>query len=427
MVAEPFASVRMVSSRARHIIFLNRYFYPDHSATSEILSDLTFALSQRDFAVKVITSRLRYDDVDELLPAYESREGVEVFRVWTSRRGRYRLVGRVLAYVSFYVTAGWRLWRLTQVGTVIVAKTDPPLLSVIAAFIAWLRGAKLINWQQDVFPEIAEVIGLGGAVGRAGFAMLRGPRNWSLRQASFNVVVGNHMAETMRHLAVSPRILRIIPNWSDGKRIFPIEATRNQLRIAWGLKDSFVVGYAGNLGLAHEIDTVLGAIKALNSAPQDETVKSVKFLFVGAGALRPRLEKEVEILGLGNVLFRGYQPRERLALTLGAADVHLVILNPKLEGLSLPSKIYAIAAAGRPAIFIGDPAGEVAQLLSEGGFGFTVKLSDVVELKQRILELAHSPHLAGVMGDRARVVFEQRWDKALAVQRWEELLTELAD
>jgi colanic acid biosynthesis glycosyl transferase WcaI len=72
---------------------------------------------------------------------------------------------------------------------------------------------------------------------------------------------------------------------------------------------------------------------------------------------------------LGNVLFRDYQPRERLAANLSVADLHLVSLNPKLEGLIVPSKIYAIGAAGRPAIFIDDQEGEIAQLLKQADFG----------------------------------------------------------
>ena len=88
--------------------------------------------------------------------------------------------------------------------------------------------------------------------------------------------------------------------------------------------------------------------------------------------MRETLENEVTQCKLANVVFRGYQPREQLAATLSAADVHLVSLNPKLEGLIVPSKIYAIAAAGRPAIFLGHPQGEIAKIIQETGCGFTV-------------------------------------------------------
>ena len=89
---------------------------------------------------------------------------------------------------------GWRLWRLAREGDIIVAKTDPPLLSVVIAPIAWLKGAHLVNWLQDIFPEVAEALNVGGGLGRVAFRMLRPFRNWSLRFATINVVVGEGMA-----------------------------------------------------------------------------------------------------------------------------------------------------------------------------------------------------------------------------------------
>jgi colanic acid biosynthesis glycosyl transferase WcaI len=74
-------------------------------------------------------------------------------------------LGRSLDYASFYLVAGWRLWRLARPGDVIIAKTDPPLLSAIAACITRLRGARLINWQQDIFPEVAEALCVATACG----------------------------------------------------------------------------------------------------------------------------------------------------------------------------------------------------------------------------------------------------------------------
>jgi glycosyltransferase involved in cell wall biosynthesis len=187
------------------------------------------------------------------------------------------------------------------------------------------------------------------------------------------------------------------------------------------------VGYAGNLGRAHHIETVLEAMKALYNrsiaSPADETAKAIRFLFVGGGALRPRLEAEATASELNNVQFHGYQPREQLASTLCAADIHLVLLNPKLEGFIVPSKLYAIAAAGRPVIFIGDRSGEIARVLSDVGCGFTVAPYDVTGLQNRILQFAQSPALCRMMGVRARAAFERHWDKDIAVDRWERLLT----
>ena len=113
------------------IIFINRYFYPDHSATSQILTDLAFFLADQGREVHIITSRQRYDDPTAQLVAFEVVRQVQVHRVWTSRFGRAGLLGRAFDYLSFYLSAGWRAWRLTRRGDLLVSKTDPPLASVL--------------------------------------------------------------------------------------------------------------------------------------------------------------------------------------------------------------------------------------------------------------------------------------------------------
>ena len=142
------------------IVFLNRYFYPDHSATSQLLADVAFHLVGAGHEVHVITSRQLYDSPATRLAASEREHGVQVHRVWTSRFGRRRLVGRASDYLSSCFSAAMRLFGLASTGTVIVAKTDPPLISVFAAWVARLRGARLVNCLQDVFPEVALELGV---------------------------------------------------------------------------------------------------------------------------------------------------------------------------------------------------------------------------------------------------------------------------
>lgn len=108
----------------------------------------------------IITSRQLYDASDVELAAFEKVKGVEIHRVWTSDFGRANLIGRAIDYATFYLSATWTLWRLARCGDTIVAKTDPPMLFTFAAVVAHLRGARLVNWRRDVFPDVAHAIGL---------------------------------------------------------------------------------------------------------------------------------------------------------------------------------------------------------------------------------------------------------------------------
>ncbi len=413
------------------IIFINRFFYPDHSGTSQMLSDLAFALAERGLELDVITSRLRYDGPDDVLASRETINGVRVHRVWTSRFGRQNLVGRALDYLTFYLTAAWMLWRQARRGDVVVAKTDPPMLSVLAWPIVRLRGAKLVNWLQDVFPEIAERFGKSTPVSRISFRAMRVLRDQTLKHADLNVTVGERMAEYVSRLGVAADRIAMVPNWADGAFVRPVARADNPLRRTWGLGDDFVVGYSGNLGRAHDIETFIAAMVGVRQAwaeknARGEAAVRVRWLFVGGGALITKLQMQLKALGIDGVEFRPYTPRQDLALSLTTADVHLVSLRPEREGLVVPSKIYGIAAAGRPAIFIGDADGEVARIVARYDFGRTVAQGDGPALARAIQDLAGQPELCRAMGERARRAFEADFDKPAAADRWHRLLTDVA-
>jgi glycosyltransferase involved in cell wall biosynthesis len=410
------------------LIFLNRYFHPDHSATSQMLTDLAFRLAREGRVVKVITSRQRYDAPEVSLPARELREGVRIIRVWTTRFGRDRLLGRAVDYATFYAAAAWALWRAARRGDIVVAKTDPPMLSVLAAPIARLRRARLVNWLQDVFPEVAEALGLGkGRLSATAYVLLRWLRDQSLRSADVNVAVGERMAERLAGAGIARTRIAVIPNWADGELIRPVPRAENALRREWGLAEAFVVGYSGNLGRAHEFETVLGAIAALERRADAArpALPRVLWLFVGGGAQLGALRHEAERRGLTSLRFQPYQPRERLAESLSAADVHLVSLRPELEGLIVPSKAYGIAAAGRPAIFIGDENGEIAGMLKAHGCGITVPLGDSAGLAAAVLELAANREMCRTMGEHARAALTTTYDVSVGVRKWAALLDRL--
>jgi glycosyltransferase involved in cell wall biosynthesis len=198
-----------------------------------------------------------------------------------------------------------------------------------------------------------------------------------------------------------------------------------QIRKEWIPDGRFVVGYAGNLGRAHDIDTILSAMTILQDravmSPADPAAK-VMFLFVGDGAKRAKLEREAMRRTLTNFRMRPYQPKQQLSEALGVGDVHLVSLDPRLEGLIVPSKFYGIAAAGRPTIFVGSPLGEIARTLAHYRCGYTVSPGDGEALADRILELATNRELCSEMGARAREAFEAHWDKNQALAKWEEVL-----
>jgi glycosyltransferase involved in cell wall biosynthesis len=354
-----------------------------------MLSDLAFHLAERGWRVEVVTSRQRYDDSSAKLPPHETVRGVAVRRVWSTRFGRGFLPGRAVDYATFYASAFIALVGRARPDSTIVALTDPPLISVVAAIAAMLRRATLINWTQDVFPEVAEALGMRG------LRVLRRVRDWSLRRAKVNVALGDSMAARLPHAVV-------IHNWADAS-LHPVDIPHAP----------FVVGYSGNLGRAHDARTMLAAIRALRG---DD---GIEFVITGGGAQLEAMRAE----RLPNVRFAGYAPREQLSESLSSADAHLVTLLPSLEGLIVPSKFYGVLAVARPVLFIGARDGELARIIQAHDCGFIIEPGHGEELAQRIRELAGDREQARAIGLRGRRLYEERFAPHIAFAAWERVLT----
>ncbi len=398
----------------RKLIFVNRYYAPDRSATSQLLTELAEVLAQSGDYVAVVSSRQRYDAATAQLPSRELRNGVKVFRVWTTTFGRSSLFGRLLDYVTFYSSSFFLLLRMVRRDDYIIAKTDPPLMSVVAAGVVVLRRARLINWIQDLFPEVAVRLGLG-AVSRVE-PVLRWLRNASLKRAETNVVLSDGMRDILISEGVPSERIVVISNWSDGKEIIPRPVRGNPLRGEWGLGDFFVVAYSGNMGRAHRFGALLDAAAALQG---DE---GIRFLFVGDGAKRPEIEAEVGARALRNVVFKPFQDRSILGMSLAVADIHVTSLAAPLEGLIVPSKVYGILAAGVPILHMGDPNGEIGAMVTRYDCGCAVSDNDHRAIVTYIEKMYADPVKRMEQGMNARRLFDERFDKSCAIAAWKKIL-----
>lgn len=392
------------------LVFFNRYYWPDRSATSQLLTDLATALAARGHEVLVVTGNRRADGIR--LPPHEHDRGVEIRRLRGSALGRTRLPGRALDYLLFYLGALLFVLGRVRRGAVVVAKTDPPLLGAVLAPALQLKGVALVNWLQDLYPEVAERLG----VLRPSLftAFLRWLRNRSLRSARMNVVIGERMHERVAAIAGAKRV-RTIHNWSPELRATPAPSPDNPYRRELGLHGEIVFAYSGNLGRAHRFDALLAAGERLRER------RDLRFLIIGDGPQLPAVRDAAG--GYANWTFLPPQPRERLDDLLGAADVHVVTLEPRLEGLIVPSKLYGVLAAGRPCLFIGAPDGEVAELLKHHDCGLTVAPDDVAGLEQVIGRLAADATARARLGANARraaatfafTVAARDWELAIAM------------
>jgi glycosyltransferase involved in cell wall biosynthesis len=314
----------------------------------------------------------------------------------------------------------WRcLVALARPGDIIVAKTDPPLTSIIAMAAARRKGARLLNWLQDIYPETAVALGVPFMRGPLA-ASLTALRNRSLRQADATVVVGDLMARKVESLGTPAARVHVIPNWCHDEVIRPLARSENPLRQSWGLAGQFVLGYSGNLGRAHEFETVLAAAERLRKKSH------FIFLMIGGGKRFEELAQAVKRRDLARSFrFIPYQEQKMLSYSLAVADAHWLSLNPKLEGLIVPSKFYGIAAAGKPIIVIGDKNGEIGRLVQQHGCGIVIAPGDAEALVDALRLLSNAPETISEMGRRARAMLDRHFTRQQALDRWSGLLDRL--
>jgi len=396
------------------IILLNQYFAPDEAATAQLLADLGQGLAAAGHEVVAVCSGRSYNDPRRRYPPAERLGGVALRRVRTTGFGRASAAGRLIDYLTFLGGAILALLRERR-PDVVISLSTPPLVAFAGLLVARRRAARSIYWVMDVYPELAFRLGVLRPGSPAGRLLSRIARS-TLRGSDAVVALGESMAE--RLAAAGARSVTTIHNWADGEAIRPRPAEGHPQREAWGWERRFVVLYSGNMGLAHEFETVLEAAELLRGT------EAVRIAFVGGGPRRAEVEREVRRRGLTNVEFRPYVEREQLGLSLTAGDVHLLTLRDGMPGLLVPSKIYGILAAGRPTVYVGPETGEIADIIRAGRCGTRVAAGDARGLARAIERYARDAALREEEGRRARRLFEDRFDRPRALHAFLRLIQE---
>lgn len=357
------------------LLFVNRFYSPDHAATGQLLTDLARSEAAQGAEVVVITSR------PPGAPPQEDDHGVTVVRV-RSTRTAVSVLGKAVDFGTFYAAALWQIARRVRRDDTLVVLTDPPLLGIAATWVGRMRGARIIHWLHDIYPEVASAV-----TGRTSLGLLKPLRNAAWRRSVRCVALSHEMAGVVAAAGVPAHAVQVIANWPPaGLAAVPPDDPRVRARRReWGLAGKFIVGYSGNLGRVHDLQPVIAAAAALRQH------EAIAFVFVGAGAQQAALRAEASRRGLANVHFLPPQPRGTMDVSLAAADLHLVTLKPGCERFVYPSKLYGILAVGRPVLFVGPPACELARFVRQAGVGRVVDRDCTDDFVRAVNELAADP------------------------------------
>ena len=392
------------------VYLVNRYFWPDESATSLLLTDLAEDLQTAGHEVQVFTSRQLYNRPQAQLPRHQIWQGIQIHRLNTSRFGRRHFCGRLFDIITFHLALRYAN-NITAPPDAWFVMTDPPL---IVNTVLQLRGrldGRVIHHVDDVYPDLA--MALGSLPQRGWVSSLLG--RWAqagLRNCDQVLALGECMAGVLKNKGVADDRLAINPPWADGSRLFPLDHQENKFRQEIGIpEDDLVVMYSGNMGLGHRFETILSAARSL--APVD----TVHFVFIGDGAKKPQIDACRRAHNLKNCLLLPYQPKERLRETLSAGDIHLISLDAQVQGLIVPSKLAGILAVGRPVVFLGNEQNSIATAILEGQCGHVIPEGEVNRLEEIIEKLMENPGYRRRLGEAARNLFDREYDRAVVVPK----------
>lgn len=260
---------------------------------------------------------------------------------------------RLLAPLSFALSSA-----LVVMGQILtkrphtVLMIEPTLLAAPAALVAAkLSGARTVLHVQDL--EIDAAFAMGHLKKGLLQSMAATFEKITLKACDQVVTISNRMRDRLSEKGVPDSRLSVIRNWVDVEKIYPLSAP-NSYRAELGLQaDTFVVLYAGNIGLKQALDVVL------DSAAQLVEQEEIVFVIAGDGPERAKLQAAAG----PNVRFIPLQPENRLCELLNFADLHVLPQHAGAADLVLPSKLGGMLASGKPIVVAADAGTELAEFL----------------------------------------------------------------
>lgn len=402
------------------IVVVCPHFAPDVAPTGEVMTRLVSELAARGHRLEVVTSLPWYRDhaVDAGWRGRPVRRETTPWGTVTrvhpfATADKRALVARGAGFVAFTGVAT----TMAAIGAradVVMAMSPPLTLGPAGMVTALARRAPLVFNVQDVYPDVA--VDVGALTNRRLIELSRRLELFSYRRAAAVTVLSDDLAANVATKLGDATRVHVIPNFVDTDAIRPADRA-NGYRREHGLGDATVVMYAGNVGYSQPLGLLIEAARRL--AHRDD----IRFVVNGGGSQLDDLRRQAA--GLDNVVFVPLQPRERLAETLAAGDVHVVALRRGIAHASVPSKTYSIMAAGRPVIASVDHGTEVARLVERADAGIWAEPEDPDAFTKAVEALADDPERRARMGRSARRHVETGRSPAAVAAAYEDLFSAL--
>lgn len=408
------------------LLIYAHYYYPDVASTGQILTELAEGLKDY-FRVTVVCTVPSYtgqttDYYKKHKYYYEKINGVYALRIRVPRFRKNFAVSRIVNISSYFLSALVATMKVGKQDYVFTISQPPVLGGMLGRIGSGLKKAKFIYNIQDFNPEQIEAVKYSG--NKIVLNTMMTLDKASCRKADKIIIVGRDMEDTLKKRFGDDLIYKgkkidftHINNWIDEKTIVPLSEDNRKVvefKEKYGLTGKTVVMYSGNLGLYYDL---LNIVKVLEKYKDNS---SVVFTFVGEGSVKEELQEYVNSHRLDNVVFIPYQDKEDLVYSLNAADIHLVVNALGIKGVSVPSKLYGVMAAGKPVLGILEEGSEARLIIEDAGCGEVVSPGDYEAIDRLIDRFLNEECNLDAMGARGRTYLEQHLSRDISIQKYKD-------
>jgi len=450
------------------ILLINQVFVsPDEPGHTRHFEMAQF-LRARGHELVIVASDLNYQTGQKTIErkgifTEQVIDGVRILRAYMYPALHRSYLWRIISFFSFMFSSVWTALQVRDVD--LVMGTTPPIFQAVSAwFVAWMRRKPFLLEVRDLWPEFG--VSMGVLTNPVLIALGRWLEKFLYARATHILVDSPAYKEYMIAKGVPENKITFIAYGTDVDMFNP-NVDGSSIRKELGLEDKFVVLYAGALGQANDIDTLLRAAQRLNSEDKTEKLQNsdshtpalaggargehrekelfskvsvdsvaeqtdsharsrIRFVLFGDGKERPRLQNEAERMKLTNVTFAGVRAKKDMPLVVASADVCLAILQDiPMFRTTYPNKVFDYMAAGRATMLVID--GVSRDLIESSNGGVYVQPGDDELLAKTILELSQDLQRVKQMGANARDYLVKHLDRRDKLNETLDLLTKLVN
>ena len=407
------------------ILLLPPYFTPEIMASSHLDHDRYNAFAAEGWDMHLYTpmptrginadERLKYKKIRKER-MYDDKMHVHRFSMFQEKKGA---ILRAIRYVLCFIKQLWFGLRTKDIDVVYLVST-PPIQGLIGALLKKIRKVPFVYNLQDIFPD--SMVGAGmtkenSLLWKVG----RKIENFTYRHADKIIVISEDFRENLLQKGVPNNKIEVVYNWVDSDVVYPIKEQDNILFEELGLSrdDNFRVVYAGNFGLAQNIDVIIDTAEILQSN------SDIQFLLFGQGETYERYKEQVSKRGLKNIVFQPLQPVDKVKYVYSLGDLGIVSCKPGIGKGAFPSKTWSILSAGVPVVANYDEGTDLEHLLSQNKLGVFSPSGKSKEMADAILKMYNNPILCKEFGINAREYVLKNASREVAVGEYVRIIKEV--